>query len=87
MKFPEIEKAVIFGSRSKGNYRKGSDIDIAIYGENIHVDEPLKLSATLNEEIPIPYFCDVVAPQFIESKELISHIERVGTIFYKTDSR
>jgi uncharacterized protein len=26
--FPEIESAFIFGSRAKGNFRKGSDVDI-----------------------------------------------------------
>ncbi len=29
-KFSEIESSKIFGSRAKGNYKKGSDIDIAI---------------------------------------------------------
>jgi len=34
-KFETIEKAIIFGSRSMGNYKKGSDVDIAIFGEQI----------------------------------------------------
>lgn len=34
-KFDEIEKAVLFSSRAKGNYKPGSDIDIAIYGDEI----------------------------------------------------
>ncbi|MDD2498976.1 MAG: nucleotidyltransferase domain-containing protein, partial [Desulfitobacteriaceae bacterium] len=34
----EIEKAVIFGSRAKGNYKPGSDIDLAIYGDRISFD-------------------------------------------------
>jgi len=33
--FSEIEKAVIFGSRVKGNYKPGSDVDIAIWGNDI----------------------------------------------------
>ena len=32
-KYDEIEKAVIFGSRAMGNYKKGSDVDIAIDGD------------------------------------------------------
>ena len=32
----EIEKAIIFGSRAMGNYKKGSDVDIAIIGENVN---------------------------------------------------
>lgn len=30
-----IEKVLIFGSRSKGNYRAGSDIDLAVVGQGI----------------------------------------------------
>ena len=36
----EIEKAVIFGSRAMGNYKKGSDVDIAIIGENENPEAP-----------------------------------------------
>jgi len=28
--FPQVEKAVLYGSRAKGNYRNGSDIDLTI---------------------------------------------------------
>lgn len=34
-KYPEVEKAVIFGSRARGDYRKGSDIDITLFGEKL----------------------------------------------------
>ena len=34
--FEEIEKAVVFGSRAMGNYKKGSDVDIAIFGERVN---------------------------------------------------
>ncbi len=34
-KYPEVEKAVIFGSRARGDYRKGSDIDITLFGDKL----------------------------------------------------
>lgn len=34
-KYKEVEKAVIFGSRARGDYRKGSDIDIALFGDKL----------------------------------------------------
>jgi predicted nucleotidyltransferase len=37
-KYPEIEKATIFGSRAKGNFKKGSDVDIALYGRKVTLD-------------------------------------------------
>ncbi|OPJ65309.1 nucleotidyltransferase domain-containing protein [Clostridium chromiireducens] len=81
-KFPEIEKAIIFGSRAKGNYKPGSDIDIAIYGEKINFDIVSKLHSNLEEKGPMPYFFDVVDVTHINHKELKEHIERVGKIIY-----
>ena len=34
-KYEEVESAKIFGSRARGDYRKASDIDIALFGENL----------------------------------------------------
>ena len=28
--YPQIEKAVLYGSRAKGNYKTGSDIDLVL---------------------------------------------------------
>jgi len=67
-----VDNAIIFGSRAKGNYKKGSDIDIAVdQGEK-------KLSYLLNEETNLPYFFDVVNRKKIKNKNLLEHIERAG---------
>lgn len=34
-KYSEVDKAVIFGSRARGDYKKSSDIDIALFGNNL----------------------------------------------------
>ena len=81
--FKDIDYAVIFGSRAKGNYKKGSDVDIAIYGENLQKGTAINLNAKLNESAPIPYFMDVIDPRYIENQDLINHIDRVGIVFYK----
>ncbi len=81
--FPDIEEARMFGSRALGCYRKGSDIDMAIYGSNLNEQTALSLSEQLNENLPIPYFIDVVAPQYTTNKNLIKHIERAGVVFYR----
>lgn len=82
-KFPEIEKAVIFGSRAMGNYKPGSDIDIGIYGENITFDTVSALHAMLEEMGPLPYFFDIVDCTHLTHKELKDHIDRVGIVIYK----
>lgn len=34
-RYPEVEKAILFGSRAKGNYKRGADIDMAVAGEGV----------------------------------------------------
>lgn len=55
-KFREIKKAVVFGSRAKGNYKAGSDVDIAIYGDDITFDTISSLHSLLEDESPLPDF-------------------------------
>lgn len=81
--FPEIQRAVIFGSRAKGNYKPGSDIDIAIYGEKINFDILSKLHSLLEDESPMPYQFDIVDYTHLDHDELKRHIERVGRIIYQ----
>jgi predicted nucleotidyltransferase len=85
-RFPEIEEVIIYGSRAKGNYKKGSDIDLAIKGTDCSIQIAFKLSGYLNDVLPIPYKVDVANYNTITNPELKSHIDRVGKIFYKTES-
>ena len=80
--FPMVDEAIIFGSRAKGNSKKGSDIDIAIKGEQISQDDVISMSAMLNEELPLPYFFDIIDYKTIKNDSFKQHIDRVGkTIF------
>lgn len=81
--FSEIEKAVIFGSRAKGNYKPGSDIDIAIYGEKINFEIVSKLHSMLEDESPMPYMFDIIDFTHSNHKEIKEHIERVGKVIYE----
>lgn len=80
--FPEIDSVIVFGSRSMGNFKKGSDIDLTLIG-NIDSSTLNRVKFLLNEEIPLPYFFDVVIYKEIESKELKDHIDRHGTTIYQ----
>jgi predicted nucleotidyltransferase len=81
--FPKIEKVILFGSRAMGNYKKGSDIDLAILGEDIDFDTTSRLHGQLNENLPIPYFVDVVNFNTINTEELKQHILEEGKICYE----
>ncbi|WP_026894347.1 nucleotidyltransferase domain-containing protein [Clostridiisalibacter paucivorans] len=82
-KYSEIEEVVLFGSRAMGNYKKGSDVDLAIVGENIDRKILRRISDDLNEEYPLPYFFDVVVYKDISNEELKKHIDSVGKSIYK----
>lgn len=84
--FKEIDKAVIFGSRAKGNYKPGSDIDIAIYGEKINIDTLSKLRFLLEEESHMPYMFDVVDASHLSNQALKDHIVRVGRVIYERNN-
>lgn len=81
--FSEIEKVVIFGSRAKGNYKPGSDIDIAIMGDKVNFNVLSRLHSLLEDEGPMPYFIDVVDYTHLDHDELKAHIDRAGKVIYK----
>ena len=80
--FSAVEKAVLYGSRAKGNYRSGSDIDLALMGDGLDLRILGEIAARL-EESPIPYQVDLVLWDRIDHVKLREHIERVGVVFYQ----
>ncbi|MCD4683842.1 MAG: nucleotidyltransferase domain-containing protein [Bacteroidales bacterium] len=80
-KNPKIEEAIVFGSRAKGTNRPGSDIDIALKGKNIKLDDILNLSIAI-DEFWIPNKVDLVIYDRINEPELKEHIKQVGIIIY-----
>jgi predicted nucleotidyltransferase len=82
-KYPEVKRAVIFGSRAKGTYKPGSDIDIAIYGENLNFNIVASLHSALEDDSPMPYFFDIVDYTHTTHEELKEHIDRVGKEIYE----
>lgn len=80
--FNEIEKAIVFGSRAMGNYKNGSDVDLAILGNNISTKVILQISDLLNEEYLLPYFFDVLNYDTIQNENLKNYINIQGKTIY-----
>lgn len=80
--FPEIEEVIIYGSRVKGNYKPGSDIDLAFKGELLTHNILNKISNQI-EELLLPYIIEPVLYKNIENNDLLEHINRIGQTFYK----
>ena len=83
--FPEIEQALIFGSRALGNAKKGSDIDLSVSGKAVTSRTIDRLSLMLNSDLPIPYHVDVVQLEKISNPQLLEHIQTHGKVIFERD--
>jgi predicted nucleotidyltransferase len=85
--YPDVVEARVFGSRAMGNYKAGSDIDIALFLETKEQQHRMKivneLHDRLEEELVLPYFFDLLDYDSIENEALKEHIDRVGTVIYR----
>jgi type I restriction enzyme, S subunit len=79
---PRVDEAVLFGSRAMGNYRPGSDIDLALKGKFLRYEDVLSISGKLSES-SVPYKVDLVRYETISDPDLVEHIDRVGVAFYE----
>jgi uncharacterized protein len=80
--FPQIEKAVIYGSRAKGNYKNGSDIDLTLYGRDLTTKLQGKIENEL-DELLLPYTIELSIFEKISDPDFVDHIQRVGMVFYE----
>ncbi len=81
-RFPEIEKAVLYGSRAKGNYKPGSDIDLTLHGAAL-TDALCATIAEALDDLLLPYTIDLSLFAELKHPALEEHIERVGVVFYE----
>lgn len=78
---PALEQAVLYGSRAKGNFKRGSDIDLTLKGSQLSHRDLLDLTDAL-DELMLPYMIDLSLYTQISNPALRAHIERVGLPFY-----
>lgn len=83
--FPTISQVVLYGSRAKGNYRPGSDIDITL-----HTDEAAPKNLLFDvigalDDLDLIYSFDVSLFAHLDNPDFIEHIERVGVEFYQRE--
>ena len=79
--YPEIEQVIIYGSRAKGNYKNGSDIDLTIIGD-LDFRGLLKLENEL-DDLLLPYKIDLCLYRSINNPDFLEHIHRVGLPFFQ----
>ncbi|OGW16853.1 MAG: hypothetical protein A3G93_08735 [Nitrospinae bacterium RIFCSPLOWO2_12_FULL_45_22] len=80
---PQVDQAILYGSRAKGDYKNGSDIDLTLLGSE---DLTLKALYRIMDDIDdllLPYTFDLSIFQHISDPDVIDHIRRVGVVFYE----
>jgi predicted nucleotidyltransferase len=82
-KYPQVEKAVLYGSRAKDNYKIGSDIDLTLIGGDNLTEKVLCQIMDEIDDLLLPYTFDLSIFQHISDPEVIEHIQRVGVVFYQ----
>ncbi len=83
-KYPQVEKVVLYGSRAKGNYKDGSDIDLVLYGNKLTHTMVNKLINEI-DDLLLPYIIDISIFEHISNLDLVEHINRVGIVFFNKD--
>ena len=78
-KYSRIDEAVLFGSRAKGCFCEGSDIDFSLKGDGL--DFRLLTQIEMDyDALNLPWKLDLLLDAQIENEALKSHIRRVGIV-------
>ena len=80
--FAEVEEAEIFGSRAMGHAKRGSDVDLALKGKRLDRTTVTHVKFVLDEELPLPYFFDVVHYDSLTNTALKAHIDDKGKVLF-----
>ena len=75
-----LSSVILFGSRAKGNFRNGSDIDLCLK-ETIPPHVLSKIQEAY-ENLYLPWKLDVILWENVENEDLKEHIKRVGIEVY-----
>lgn len=76
----KIEEVILYGSRAKGNFHPGSDIDLCLIAPTLTLSELLALENQI-DDLLLPWKVDITVQNKIDSRELLDHIKRVGIPF------
>jgi len=83
IKYKKPEKIVLFGSRANGDFKKTSDIDIAIFGKDWTSRDINTVKNNLDEFIRTPLKFDVLNFYDITREALKKNILEKGRIIYE----
>jgi predicted nucleotidyltransferase len=84
-KHPEIEQAILYGSRAKGTYSNGSDIDLTLRGGAELTQDVLYKVIQELDDLLLPYSIDLSLFHTLRDPDFVEHIRRVGVVLYERE--
>jgi predicted nucleotidyltransferase len=81
VRYPAVEEAVVFGSRSAGGEKPGCGVDLALHGKLSRL-EARSIALEL-DDLPLPFSVDVLALAAIHHPGLRAHVSRTGQSVYR----
>ncbi len=81
-RYPEVEKALLYGSRAKGTHRPGSDIDLTLCGSGLNHTILTRIDNEM-DDLLLPYQIDLSLMSSLKHQALLDHIGRVGAVLYE----
>ncbi|MBN2209610.1 MAG: nucleotidyltransferase domain-containing protein [Candidatus Coatesbacteria bacterium] len=84
-RYPQVAKAILYGSRAMGNYKNGSDIDLTLCGGAGLTMKVLYRIMDELDDLLLPYMIDLSILDHISDPDLRDHIQHVGQTFYSRD--
>ena len=83
--YPFVDEVILFGSRSTGEHKRTSDIDIALKG-NMDRNQLSKVKRALQDATLIPLFFDIIDYSKISNKLLLEEIDKKGISIFRKGS-
>lgn len=84
--FPQVEKTVLYGSRAKSNHKIGSDIDLALFGDELD-DRLMSRIFWALDDLLLPYKIDLSHFAKLRHPRLVEHIRSAGISIYDREGR
>lgn len=74
----QVKKVLLFGSRARGDFKRTSDIDLAVYGGKFE-----RFALDVDEETETLLEFDIINMEAPMQRELREEIEREGVLLYE----
>jgi uncharacterized protein len=86
-RYPQVQQALLYGSRAKGTYKNGSDIDLTLRGgAGLTLNVLYKIIEDF-DDLLLPYTIDLSIFANISDPDVVEHIQRVGVTFYQQEDK